>query len=116
MAFRVMENELHWLVPLGETRGTCGGVELEDVIPPANYGGLESPLGCLGYCRGYRCYGVQFTLRAVLDDRRHTPMSASKRAVIQCGRFSARLSVRINGCKRSSRQWTYARSISSILY
>jgi hypothetical protein len=86
-AFRVMSNELSWLVSLGETRGACGDVEFEDVIPPANYGGLESPLGCLGYCRGYRCYGVQFTLRAVLDDRRHTPMSASKRAIVQCGRF-----------------------------
>jgi hypothetical protein len=86
-AFRVMENELHWLVPLGETRSVCGDVEFEDVIPPSNYGGLESPLGCLGYCRGYRCYGIQFTLRAVLASRSHTAMSASRRAIVQCGRF-----------------------------
>jgi hypothetical protein len=86
-AFRIMENELHWLVPLGETRGVCGEVEFEDVIPPSNYGGLESPLGCLGYCRRHRCYGIQFTLRAVLDNRRRTATSASRRAIIQCGRF-----------------------------
>jgi hypothetical protein len=86
-AFRIMENELHWLVPLGETRGVCGDVEFEDVIPPSNYGGLESPLGCLGYCRRHRCYGIQFTLRAVLANRRRTAMSASRRAIIQCGRF-----------------------------
>ena len=87
-AFRVMSNELSWLVPLGEGTGVCKDVAFEDVIPPANYGGLESPLGCLGYCRRYRCYGIQFTLRAVLVDRRkHTPMSASRRAIIQCGRF-----------------------------
>jgi hypothetical protein len=86
-AFRVMENELHWLVPLGETRGVCGDVEFEDVIPPSNYGGLESPLGCLGYCRRDRCYGIEFTLRAVLANRRHTAMSASRRAIVQCGRF-----------------------------
>jgi hypothetical protein len=83
-----METELHWLVPLGESRGACGDVQFEDVIPPSNYGGLESPLGCLGYCRGYRCYGIQFMLRTVLvDHRKRTPMSASKRAIIQCGRF-----------------------------
>lgn len=86
-AFRVMSNELDWLVPLGETRAVCGNVEFEDVIPPANYGGLESPLGCLGYCRKDRCYGIQFTLRAVLDNHRRTAMSASRRAIIQCGRF-----------------------------
>jgi hypothetical protein len=59
-AFRVMFNELHWLVPLGETGGACRRVvEFEDVIPPSNYGGVESPLGCLGYCRRSRCYGIQ---------------------------------------------------------
>lgn len=86
-AFRVMFNELHWLVPLGETRGVCGNVEFEDVIPPANYGGLESPLGFMGYSRTHRCYGIHFTLRAVLDNPRRTAMSASRRAIIQCGRF-----------------------------
>ena len=87
--FRVMSNELHWLVPLGETtRGACRRrIEFEDVIPPDNYGGLESPLGCLGYCRAHRCYGIQLTLRAVLDDRRRTRVSASRRAIVQCGRF-----------------------------
>ena len=86
-AFRVMSNELHWLVSLGETRAVCGNVEFEDVIPPSNYGGLESPLGRMGYSRTHRCYGIQFTLRAVLDNRRRTAMSASRRAIIQCGRF-----------------------------
>jgi hypothetical protein len=86
-AFRVMSNELHWLVSLGETRAVCGNVEFEDVIPPANYGGLESPLGLMGYNRTHRCYGIQFTLRAVLDNRRRTEMSASRRTIIQCGRF-----------------------------
>ncbi len=84
-----MSNELHWLVPLGETTaGACRhGVEFEDVIPPANYGGLESPLGLMGYSRTHRCYGIELTLRAVLDNRRRTTMSASRRAIIQCGRF-----------------------------
>jgi hypothetical protein len=87
-AFRVMENELHWLVPLGETGGACRrDVEFEDVIPPANYGGLESPLGLMGYSRTHRCYGIQFTLRALLANRRRTAMSASRRAILQCGRF-----------------------------
>jgi hypothetical protein len=88
-AFRVMSNELHWLVPLGETaRGACRrGVVFEDVIPPANYGGLESPLGLMGYSRTHRCYGIELTLRAVLDDRRHTTMSSSRRAIVHCGRF-----------------------------
>jgi hypothetical protein len=88
-AFRVMSNELHWLVPLGETtRGACRrAVEFEDFIPPANYGGLESPLGLMGYSRTHRCYGIELTLRAVLANRRRTTMSASRRAIIQCGRF-----------------------------
>jgi hypothetical protein len=88
-AFRVMTNELHWLVPLGETTsGACRrGVVFEDVIPPANYGGLESPLGLMGYSRTHRCYGIELTLRAVLDNRRHTTMSSSRRAIVQCGRF-----------------------------
>lgn len=88
-AFRVMFNELHWLVPLGETtKGACRrGVEFEDVIPPPSYGGVESPLGCLGYCRDSRCYGIQLTLRAVLANDRNTRIASSRRAVIQCGRF-----------------------------
>jgi hypothetical protein len=86
--FRILVNELHWLVPLGETRGACGNVEFEDVIPPDNYGGLESPLGVLGHTRA--CYGVQLTLRAILDSRGRAaskPISAGKRAIIQCRRF-----------------------------
>jgi hypothetical protein len=88
-AFRVMFDELHWLVPLGETTGgACRRVvEFEDVIPPDDYGGVESPLGCLGYCRASRCYGVQLTLRAIAADRRPARMAASRRAIIQCGRF-----------------------------
>jgi hypothetical protein len=86
--FRVMGNDLYWIVPLGETRATCGYVEFDDVIPPENYGGLESPLGCLGQCGKHRCYGIQLTLRAaLLNGRRSTAMSASRRAIIQCGRF-----------------------------
>jgi hypothetical protein len=88
-AFRVMSDELHWLVPLGETtRGACRrAVVFEDVIPPANYGGLESPLGLMGYSRTHRCYGIELTLRAVIDNRSRTATSASRRAIIQCGRF-----------------------------
>ena len=89
-AFRGVFDELHWLVPLGETTsGACRrGVEFDDVIPPDDYGGVESPLGCLGYCRAARCYGAQLTLRAVgVADRRRTRMAASRRAIIQCGRF-----------------------------
>jgi hypothetical protein len=88
--FRVLDNDLHWLVSLGETRRVCGDVEFEDVIPPANYGGLESPLGALGYSNTHRCYGVRLTFRAALERADHTgskPISASKRAIIQCGRF-----------------------------
>jgi hypothetical protein len=85
--FRVMSNELHWLVPLGETAGVCRDVEFEDVIPPTNYGGVESPLGLMGYSRTHRCYGIQLTLSAVLADRKRTTMSASRRAIVQCGRF-----------------------------
>ena len=81
-----------WLhaVSLGETRGACGYVTFEDLIPPENYGGVESPLGALGYSNRYRCYGVQLTLRAELgsaDQRTSTPISATRRAVVQCGRF-----------------------------
>jgi hypothetical protein len=87
--FRVLDNDLYWLVSLGETSGVCGDVVFEDVIPPANYGGVESPLGRLGYGRN-RCYGVRLALRAMLhsaDQATSNPISASKRAIIQCGRF-----------------------------
>jgi hypothetical protein len=88
--FRVLDNDLHWLVPLGEAHGTCSYLEFEDVIPPDNYGGLESPLGTMGYSPMYRCYGIQLTLRAELesaDQRTSRPFAATKRAIIQCGRF-----------------------------
>ena len=87
--FRALDNDLYWLVSLGETRRTCGYVEFEDLIPPENYGGVESPLGALGYGSN-RCYGVRLTLLAVLgsaDNSTSKPISASKRAIIQCGRF-----------------------------
>jgi len=88
--FRVVDNDLYWLVSLGETRGACGYVEFEDVLPPENYGGVESPLGALGYSDRYRCYGVELTLRAALgsaDQRTSRPISATRRAIVQCGRF-----------------------------
>lgn len=86
--FRVLTNELHWLVPFGETRAACGNVEFEDVIPPDEYGGVESPLGALGYPRG--CYGVRLTLTAIVEGRTggtSTPITTGKRAIVQCGRF-----------------------------
>jgi hypothetical protein len=88
--FRIVDNELFWVVSLGETRGACGYVSFEDVIPPEHYGGAESPLGALGYSDRYRCYGVQLTLRAELgsaDQHTSTAISATKRAIVQCGRF-----------------------------
>lgn len=91
--FRVLDNELHWLVPLGETRVVCGNVEFEDFIPPSSYGGVESPLGAMGYSRFHRCYGVRLTLTAVLEKpskTASTPISASRRAIVQCGRFRPR--------------------------
>jgi hypothetical protein len=87
--FRVAENDLYWVVSLGETQRACGWVTFEDVIPAENYGGLESSLGRLGYGR-YRCYGVRLTVRAVLssvDQRSSTPIAATRRAIVQCGRF-----------------------------
>lgn len=87
--FRVADNDLYWVVSLGETLRPCGWVRFEDVIPPESYGGLETALGRLGYGR-YRCYGVQLTVRAVLssfDQRSSTPISATRRAIVQCGRF-----------------------------
>jgi hypothetical protein len=87
--FRVLDNDLYWLVSLGETR-VCRNVEFDDIIPPENYGGLESPLGALGYSRTHRCYGVRLTLRAALgtaNQAKSKSISASKRVIIQCGRF-----------------------------
>jgi hypothetical protein len=46
--FRTLENDLYWVVTLGETQRTCGYVDFKDFIPPENYGGVESPLGALG--------------------------------------------------------------------
>jgi hypothetical protein len=88
--FRVVDNDLHWVVSLGETRGTCGYVDFEDVIPQDDYGSAESPLGVLGYSNKYRCYGIQLALRASLgsaDQRTSAPISASRRTIIQCGLF-----------------------------
>ena len=89
----MVDNDLYWVVSLGETRGACGYLDFEDVIPRENYGGVESALGVLGYSSRYRCYGVRLTLRAVLgsaDQRTPTPISASRRTIIQCGRFHPR--------------------------
>jgi hypothetical protein len=88
--FRVMDDELHWLVSLGESTEKCGRVTFEDVIPPDDYQGLESPLGVMGFTPSARCYGIQLTLRAGLESHsatRLTPISATRRTVIQCGRF-----------------------------
>jgi hypothetical protein len=89
----VVDNDLYWVVSLGETRGSCGYLEFEDMIPPENYGGVESALGALGYSNKYRCYGVQLTVRAALasaDQRSSTMIAASRRTIIQCGRFRLR--------------------------
>jgi hypothetical protein len=89
--FRAVENDLYWVVSLGEaTPSACEYVVFQDVIPPENYGGVESALGALGYSRTHRCYGIQLTLRAVLmsvDGKTSTLTSASRRVIIQCGRF-----------------------------
>jgi hypothetical protein len=88
--FRAVDNDLYWLVSLGETGGACRYVEFEDVIPADNYGGASSPLGGLGYSDKYRCYGARLSLRAALwsaDQRPWKQISVSRRAVIQCGRF-----------------------------
>jgi hypothetical protein len=88
--FRILVNDLHWLVPFGEAHGACGYVVLEDVIPRENYAGLESPLGVLGYSTRDHCYGVRLTLRAELesaDQKTSTAISATKDSVVLCGRF-----------------------------
>lgn len=92
--FRAVDNDLYWVVPLGEdAAGACRSVGFEDVIPPDNYGGVESALGAMGYSKARRCYGVQLTVRAALDSaggKTSRPVFASKRAVIQCGKFRPR--------------------------
>ena len=88
--FRTLDNDLYWQVTLGETQQACGYVDFKDVITPDNYGGVESPLGALGYSTLYHCYGVQLTFRAVLgsaDHKTSAPISASRRTIVQCGRF-----------------------------
>ena len=72
-------------------KSACGNVDFDDVIEPRNYAGLESDLGVLGYSSTLRCYGVQLTFRAVLGTG-HTskPIAATKRAIVQCGRFGPR--------------------------
>lgn len=89
--FRGADDQLHWLVTLGEnTTGACETVHFEDVIPPGDYGGLESPLGAMGFSRMYRCYGVQLTLHAVVakvGSKPSTRTSATGRTVLQCGKF-----------------------------
>jgi hypothetical protein len=70
---RTVSDRPHWLVPLGETwRGACGPLVVEDAIPPARSGGVES----LG--NPLSCYGIELTVR--VGDRR-----TSKRVLIQCG-------------------------------
>jgi hypothetical protein len=88
--FRAVDSDLYWVVSLGETRGACGYLDFEDIIPPEDYGGVESALGVLGYSDKYRCYGVQLTLRASVgsaDQRTSTPVTASRRTIVHCGRF-----------------------------
>jgi hypothetical protein len=88
--FRVVDNDLYWVVSLGENRGACGYVTFEDLIPPDSYGGVESALGVLGYSSLYHCYGVELTLRGVLGSyrgRTSQPVAASRRTIVECGRF-----------------------------
>ncbi len=88
--FRVVDNDLYWVVSLGESGRVCRYLTFEDVIPPENYGGVESALGVLGFSDRYHCYGVQLTLRAALesaDQKTSTPISTTRRTIVQCGRF-----------------------------
>lgn len=39
--FRAVDNDLYWVVSLGETRGACGYVTFEDVIPLRTTVGLS---------------------------------------------------------------------------
>jgi hypothetical protein len=87
--FRIMTNDLYWIVPFGETGRLCSVIELGDVVPADNYQGVES---ALGYLRG-RCYGVHVRVDAILessDRKRSTPISAGRRTVVQCARFGPR--------------------------
>jgi hypothetical protein len=62
-----------WLVPFGETwKGKCGPVFVEDAVPATHYGveSLGNPLAC---------YGVGVTIKV-------RGQSASRRAVLTCGR------------------------------
>ena len=86
--FRVMENELHWLVPFGETGGACRRIDFDDVLPRSTYGGVESPLGLPG-----DCYGVRLTLEVALVASGRSPTrnaSAIRRAIVKCGPFGPR--------------------------
>jgi len=89
--FRIVVNDLYWIVPFGEGHGVCGVVEFEDVTPPTNYAGVESALGFYPGRRG--CYGVQLRLNAIIESANRTistPVSAHERAVIHCGPFPRR--------------------------
>jgi hypothetical protein len=69
---RISIDHAPWLVPFGETWGgkPCGGITLEDPIPPTHYG-VES----LG--NPNTCYAVGVTIKSGRE-------SASKRAIITC--------------------------------
>jgi hypothetical protein len=86
--FRVMTNDVYWIVPFGETGRVCRVLDFDDVVPPDNYQGVES---ALGHLRG-RCYGVRLTIEGVFLGRRRDspPISASRRAIVQCSRFGPR--------------------------
>ena len=83
--FRVVANDQHWLVPFGETHDVCGEIVAEDMIPPDNYGGVESPLG-----NPLHCWGVRLRIDAFLDSGERTSgteVSATARTIVQCGSF-----------------------------
>jgi hypothetical protein len=81
--FRVLVEELHWLVPFGEIQRRCRDLVFEDVIPSDDYGGVESPLG-----NPFNCYGVRLRIEFKrVTPRRTTMFSTSKRTRIECGAF-----------------------------
>jgi hypothetical protein len=83
--FRTMANDLHWLVPWGEAHRACDVFVAEDMIPPDNYGGVESPLG-----NPQHCWGVQLQIDAVVDPvsgTSSTLTSGTARTIVQCGTF-----------------------------
>ena len=83
--FRTMANDQHWLVPFGETHNVCGEILAEDLVPPDNYGGVESPLG-----NPLHCWGVELRIEAVLvpsSGNSATDASATARTIVQCGAF-----------------------------